>query len=321
MAGNDQIFSREALDKLRSPEKLNTVIKVTNPIGWIGLVAMGVAFFSILLWSVFGAFTEKVQGMGMLMDTGGIGVVSPVSGGKIEKLFVYEGERIKKNQLVARISQPAQAEDTRLAQFDVNLATNERETMARVSQYDAKKHQERIGQEIYSDFEGIVTEVAVAEGSIVNAGSTVCRVRKSNEGGELTGIFYVPLPSANKLKPGMTLQLVLNGTGSEAQQQDSLIAIVESVGEYPASLESMKTRLGNDQIASWFLTTLQGAVVETRFSLVPDESSPSGYLWTSVVSDHDEIKPGSYCTGFAVVDRQPPIEKVFYKVSRWLRSR
>lgn len=321
MAGNEQIFSREALDKLRSPENLSTMIKVTNPVGWIGLAALGVAFFSILLWSVFGAFTDQVQGMGMLVDTGGIGVVTPISAGKIEKIYVYEGERIKKNQLVARISQPAQAEDTRLAQYDVNLATNERETMARVSQFDAKKHQERISQEIYSDFDGIVTEVAVAEGSMVSAGSTVCRVRKSEDEGELTGIFYVSMTGANRLKPGMTLQLALNSTKSEAQQKDSLIGVVESVGEYPASLESMKTRLGNEQVAQWFMTSLQGAVVETRFSLVPDEGNPSGYLWTSVVSEHQEIKPGSYCTGFAVVDRKPPIEKVFYKVSRWLRSR
>lgn len=28
----EKIFSREALDKLRSPEKLNTLIPVTNPI-------------------------------------------------------------------------------------------------------------------------------------------------------------------------------------------------------------------------------------------------------------------------------------------------
>lgn len=33
----EKFFSREALDKLRSPEKLNTLIPVTNPIAWVGL--------------------------------------------------------------------------------------------------------------------------------------------------------------------------------------------------------------------------------------------------------------------------------------------
>ena len=35
----EKLFSREALNKLRSPEKLNTLIPVTNPIAWVGLIA------------------------------------------------------------------------------------------------------------------------------------------------------------------------------------------------------------------------------------------------------------------------------------------
>ena len=40
MVNPDKLFSREALDKMRSPEKLDTLLHVTNPIGWIGLSAI-----------------------------------------------------------------------------------------------------------------------------------------------------------------------------------------------------------------------------------------------------------------------------------------
>lgn len=33
------------------------------------------------------------------------------------------------------------------------------------------------------------------------------------------------------------------------------------------------------------------------------------------------ITPGSFCTGSIIIERKPPTEKVFYKLSQWLRSR
>ena len=42
---------------------------------------------------------------------------------------------------------------------------------------------------------------------------------------------------------------------------------------------------------------------------------------TSVVGEYKPITAGSFCTGSIIIDRTPPIERVFYKVSQWLRSR
>ena len=60
-----ELFSREALNKLRSPEKLDTMFAITTPVSWIGLAVMGLLLMSILLWSFFGAFTVKADGMGL----------------------------------------------------------------------------------------------------------------------------------------------------------------------------------------------------------------------------------------------------------------
>ena len=57
-----QIFSKEALDKLRSPEKLDTMLPITTPITWMALVAILVMLFSVVLWSIYGAFTVKADG-------------------------------------------------------------------------------------------------------------------------------------------------------------------------------------------------------------------------------------------------------------------
>ena len=62
-----KIFSRAALDKLRSPEKLDTLLPITTPLTWMALSAVVLLLFSIVLWSVFGSFTDKADGMGMIL--------------------------------------------------------------------------------------------------------------------------------------------------------------------------------------------------------------------------------------------------------------
>ena len=42
---NNQIFSQEALDKLRSPEKLDTMLPITTPVSWPALIAVLVLLF------------------------------------------------------------------------------------------------------------------------------------------------------------------------------------------------------------------------------------------------------------------------------------
>lgn len=72
----EKLFSQEALNKLRSPEKLNTLIPVTNPVAWMGLAAVCMLMFAVVFWSVFGAFTERANGMGLIMDFAGVVTVS-----------------------------------------------------------------------------------------------------------------------------------------------------------------------------------------------------------------------------------------------------
>ena len=69
---SEAIFSQEALDKMRSPEKLDTVLPITSPISWMGLIAVAVMMLAVVLWSIFGSFTVKANGMGMIMDPKGV---------------------------------------------------------------------------------------------------------------------------------------------------------------------------------------------------------------------------------------------------------
>lgn len=315
----NKIFSREALNKLRSPEKLDTLLPITTPINWMALIAIGILLFSVVLWSIFGAFTVKVDGMGMIMDSAGVVNVSHISDGKIKQIYVHSGSKIKKGDLIARMEQPVQDADTRMAQYNIALSQSDRDAMSRASEHDAKKTQELVNEYIYSDYDGIVDEVMVETGSIINVGTPICSIRRTQNRDELTGVLYIPVEQGKRVETGMSIQLAPNGV--DASQSGWLLGVVRSVSQYPTSTTAMSKVLGNEQLVQYILNNERGAVMEVKFDLVKDENSESGYLWTSFVGQHKPITAGSFCTGSIIIDRVPPIEKVFYKVSQWLRSR
>ena len=313
----ESFFSREALDKLRSPEKLDTLIPITTPITWMGLAAVAVLIFAVVLWSIFGAFTVKAEGTGLIMDSAGMVNISHAASGKITRVYVKSGSHVRKGDLVAHMEQPEQSADTRMAQYGTDLAANDRDVLGRVYQYDAKKHQQDARENIYSACDGIVDTVFVESGIIVSAGTPICSVRLTQNRDELTGVLYVPVDKGKRIEPGMIIQLAPNGVN--VSKSGSLIGVVNSISQYPVSAEAVQKSLGNATLAQWIMS--KGAAVEVKFDLVKDSDSPSGYLWTSVVGEHKPITAGSFCTGSIIIERQPPIEKVFYKLSQFLRSR
>ena len=314
-----QIFSQEALDKLRSPEKLDTMLPITTPVSWIALIAVLVLLFSVVLWSIYGAFTVKADGMGLIMDSAGVMNISHIANGKISQLYVRPGMTIKKGDLIAHMEQATQSADTRMAQYGMGLASSDRDAMGRAYQYDAKRYQQDVAEDIYSDYDGIVDEVMVDVGTMISAGTPICSVRITLNREDLTGLLYIPLDKGKRVEPGMTIQLAPNGV--DTSQTGFLIGVVRTVSQYPITVQGIQQHLGNAQLAQWILQAQNSSLMEVTFDLVKDENSESGYLWTSQVGEHRPITAGSFCTGSIIIERKPPIEKVFYKLSQWLRSR
>jgi multidrug resistance efflux pump len=319
MADGSKIFSRAALDKLRSPDRLDMLLPITTPIGWMSLVAVGLLLISVILWSRFGSFTVRADGKGMILDSGGVTAVTHVAGGKIAHVYVRKGATISKGDLIAQLEQPQQSADTNMAQYGPQLALSMKDTADRVYQYKAKLYQQGVSRDVISDYDGIVEDVMIRKGSVISSGTPLCSVRLTKKRSDLTGVMYVPVDKGKRIEPGQTIQLVPNGV--DVRESGSLIGVVRTVSNYPVPLQSIQEKVSNPELAKWLLSSGQGAVVEITFVLVKDENNPSGYLWTSFVGEHKPVTAGSFCTGSVIIERRPPIEKVFYKISQWLRNR
>ena len=319
MVNPDKLFSREALDKMRSPEKLDTLLHVTNPIGWIGLSAILLLLAGVVLWSFMGSFTVKADGYGLITDAGGLRKVTVITTGQVNKLYISKGAQVKKNQQLARIDQVNMTMDTIAVRNSIDLGANRNDVEQRVNTHDAKRTAEAVNEQIYSPYAGVVTELLVDEGTIVRAGDEICTIRLDEDRSDLTGIMYVSVDKGKRLEPGMSIQLAPNG--ADTSQTGSLLGVVRSVSDYPVDQASMVRNLGNAQLAQTILQQVQNSVVEVRFDLVKNENDASGYLWTSIVGEHNPVTAGTYVTGSVIIDRKAPIEKVFYKASQWLRNR
>ena len=315
----NSIFSKEALDKMRSPEHLDSVLSITTPIGWMGLAAVIVMMLSVVIWSIFGSFTVKAEGMGLIMDPKGVVNVSTSSSGTIDDIYVHPGSSVKKGDRIARVEQAGEDASTRMAQYAPELATDERDAMNKVYEFDSRRYRQAAMGYIYANCDGIVDELLVEPGSIVSPGIPICSLRVSGGRKDLQGVLYVPVEKGKRIQQGQTIQLAPNGV--DVSLSGNLLGTVRSVSQYPVSMQSVQKRLGNEQLAQWIVQSQQSSVMEVGFELVKDESSPSGYLWTSQVGEHSPITAGSFCKGSVIIERRPPIEKVFYKLSQWLRNR
>lgn len=319
MNNKNNLYSQAAVDKLYAPEKLDALIPVISPIGRMGFIVALMLIASIALWSIYGSFTVKVDGIGLIMDSGGVANISHTSGGKVARIFVHNGSEVKAGDIIARLEQSEFSAEAQMAQQETQLAESMRDTMSKAYQYKRKMYRQEISQDIISNYNGIITQVLVKEGNIVESGEPIANIRLTQKRSDLSGVLYVPMDKGKGVEVGQTVQLVPGNLN--VWESGSLVGIVRSVSEYPVTMKYVEQRLANKELAQWIFDQ-EGAVVEVNFALVRDNSSHTGYLWTSPVGEeHKPVSAGNFVAGSVIIERNPPIEKLFYGVSHWLRSR
>jgi len=116
-SSNRQIFRQAALDRLSSPEQLDRLVAVSDPLGWLTLTTLIALLAVIVGWGVFGKIPEQVEGKGILVSAGGrvLDAMSP-SAGTISKLTVAQNSYVEKGQEIALIEQTALQQEFRSAQ-------------------------------------------------------------------------------------------------------------------------------------------------------------------------------------------------------------
>ena len=117
---DDSLFRKAALDKLASPERLDVLMQVTSPKGWVALWAIAALLAGVVAWSILGTLPERIDGQGMLTGEGGLRQIRASGDGRLTTLNLAINQTVTPDQVVGEISAVNLDETVNSAQADYN---------------------------------------------------------------------------------------------------------------------------------------------------------------------------------------------------------
>jgi HlyD family secretion protein len=161
-----------------------------------------------------------------------------------------------------------------------------------------------IAQNVVSPYAGEVLELKVYPGSSVVEGQSIVSIQPDRQNLEL--LAYVAAAQAKDVKTGMEVQVA--PSSAKREEYGFMTGKVTFVADYPATSAALMRNFQNELLVSALSSS--GPVTELRVALDPDESTPSGFRWSSSRGPLITISSGTICNVQIVTHRQKPITLV-----------
>jgi HlyD family secretion protein len=120
------LFRKAALDKLASPERLDVLMQVTSPMGWMALTTVAGILVGVIVWSIFGSIPERIDGQGVLLRGGANKEIRSTGSGTLASLDLKEGQMITVGQQLGTISAAGNNEEVNVARTKVQQLEQQR---------------------------------------------------------------------------------------------------------------------------------------------------------------------------------------------------
>jgi HlyD family secretion protein len=135
---NTEIFRKVSIERLSSPEQLDQLLKVNSARSWAALLAVLLVLSAALVWAFKGSIATTASGEGVIIRTGGVLNVVSSGSGVVAALNVKVGDRIRQNQVIALVAQPALVERIRATREAIAEAQRQRAVAAQIRSGSAK---------------------------------------------------------------------------------------------------------------------------------------------------------------------------------------
>lgn len=133
MTEKDDLFRQEALANTNhTVSRFGGLLQIISPYSWLALAALYLILFVVGVWSVFGRIPTHVKGQGVLMVQQGsiYTAVAPTGSGRVIKLRVMPGDRVRKGQIVAELEQADLNKQISTRESYIEQLKIERETLS-----------------------------------------------------------------------------------------------------------------------------------------------------------------------------------------------
>ena len=147
---------------------------------------------------------------------------------------------------------------------------------------------------------GRVSEIKAQVGTVLEAGQAVLGIETGGE--SLDVLIYVAPTDGKRVRAGM--QARVSPVTVRPVEFGSLTGVVESISEFPVSLDGMTALLQNEDLAMTFSSS--GPPYAGRVALTPDPATASGFAWTSPKGADVNITAGMLAEVEIEIERQPP---------------
>lgn len=101
----NNLFRKESVERLSSPERLDQLMHVVDPKAWLPLASLGTLVVVALIWSVVGRIPITVAGQGVLIRPRKIVQFQSPSAGQLIALNVKAGDSVRKGDVLGKIEQ------------------------------------------------------------------------------------------------------------------------------------------------------------------------------------------------------------------------
>ena len=198
-------------------------------------------------------------------------------------------------------------------QFATTKAMKISETENKISKLQDELN---LKMEVVSRVDGRVLEVRARKGDLIQPGANLVSLERMGNTVKLEVILYVKAEEGKNIMPGMEAQI--SPSTVKKEEYGFMLGRVVSVSEYPATAQGMMISLGSEELVSKL--SGEGAPLEVRIDVVTDESTVSGYKWSSSKGPPLKINSGTLCTGTVAVSQMRPIGMVIPMVKKSLSA-
>ena len=276
------LYRKSSIEKLSNPEQLDRAITISSPMSWLALVGVLLIITATVVWSVVGTLPTTLTVSGVVVPPQGVCAAYADCVGVVSSVDKHPGDSLSPGEQIASI-----------------LTGDGSEVSVEASQT------------------GKVSAALVEAGQQVYAGAELLRYTPGTAAEEHLVVCYVPAAVAGQLKEGM--EVMVYPASVDSQKYGHMEAWVESVGEYPASVNNMWYVLGADNLtADQFLAN--GPVVSVVCRLRTDSTAKSGYYWSSESGVELSVANGTGVSAVIVTDRCAPITKLIHGLKEQLEN-
>jgi HlyD family secretion protein len=192
-----------------------------------------------------------------------------------------------------------------------NSKLNEiKEVERNIAQLEQKLNE---NSKIISTHDGCILEVTANTGQVVNPGNSIGTIDIAGDSAKMMAISYFSVGNGKKIKPGMQIQVTPDMVKRE--RFGGIVGKVVSVSPFPVTSQGAALVLGNQELASKLISN--EPKIEVVAELEIDESTPSGYRWSSSGGPKLQISAGTTTSTRVQVEKQVPITLVLPILKEW----